>query len=259
MEYSIEILIKWISNPQVNPVTKRKIQKTGKVYSNFLNQYNEKIKVDLMNVIDNKDPISQQIFWVKNGDKKEWIFYDIDKLVFYDCEDKIRCFTRESLQYLKKYKMFIHPITGNRIPEKIFSDIEEIIEIKEPKLIEKSKITFQKLIHHSIFINSEDYDNLKKEDFSKLVYEMKSFYYENLDDDNRKIIDKKDGKELFKKSSEDFESLNKFKIYILENIDMMIDNSNDTLRIFVFYIIIGALGLVVPKIKEDYPDYSFNF
>ena len=259
MEYSTEILIKWIFNPEINPVTKRKILKTGKVYSKFFSQYNKKIKIDLTKVVDNKDPVSQELFWIKNNDKKEWIYNDIDKLCFYEDEEKIRCFTKESLSYMKKYKIFTHPVTGNRIPEEIFSKINEVEEKKISNLEERSKITFQKLTHHSIFINSEDYDKLNLTKFEKLVYEMKSFYYENLDDENRKIIDKKNGRELFKKDLEDLENLENYKIYILDNIDLMIDNSNETLRIFVFYIIIGALGLVIPKIKEDYPDYSFNF
>lgn len=263
MEYSVEILIKWMFNPKVNPVTKRKILKTGKVYSKFLSQYNKKIKIDLTKVVDNKDPISQELFWItnknKNKNKKEWIFYDIDKLCFYQDEDELRCFTKESLSYMKKYKIYTHPVSGNRIPEEIFSKVNAIEDKKISNLEEKSKIVFQKLTHHSIFINSEDYDSLNSTKFKKLVYEMKSFYYENLDEDNRKIIDKKNGRELFKKDLEDFENLDNYKIYILDNIDLMIDNSNDTLRIFIFYIIIGALGLVIPKIKEDYPDYSFNF
>ena len=34
---------------------------------------------------------------------------------------------------------------------------------------------------------------------------------------------------------------------------------NDNLKFMINYIVIGSLGIVIPEIKEQYPDFSFEF
>jgi hypothetical protein len=78
----------------------------------------------------------------------------------------------------------------------------------------------------------------------------------NLNDDIRKEIDKSDGNKLFNDKPSDNKKL---KLYILEEMNCILDNIPKDMKIFSYYIIVGGLSLVINEVKEDYPNYSFSF
>ena len=63
-------LIKWKSNPELNPRTNRKITEKREIYNYLKNCYdkefsNKLIKYSLDDSIDDKDPISLAVFWIE--------------------------------------------------------------------------------------------------------------------------------------------------------------------------------------------------
>ena len=164
--------------------------------------------------------------------------------------------TETSLNYLKKNEINIHPISGKKIPNFIFDNIKKNIEEeKEDSLDNYSKKFFQKLSKHSIFINNEKYLELSDNNIKKLEYELKDFYYKNLGDEIRIEIDKKDGNYLFNNKPDEID----LKYYLLKEMDFILENINKDFLIFSYYIIVGALSIVIPEVKEDYPNYNFSF
>ena len=53
--------------------------------------------------------------------------------------------------------------------------------------------------------------------------------------------------------------LEKIQLYILNEISILLDVQKEELKYMINYILIGALGIVIPEIKELYPDFSFCF
>ena len=41
--------------------------------------------------------------------------------------------------------------------------------------------------------------------------------------------------------------------------DFILENINKDFLIFSYYIIVGALSIVIPEVREDYPNYNFSF
>tara|TARA_B110000908_G_C10265933_1_gene463925 strand:- start:3072 stop:3836 length:765 start_codon:yes stop_codon:yes gene_type:complete len=248
-------LINWKLNNRINPVTGRKIKESGKIYKNLNNTYNKTFKLDLSKIEDHIDIISQDRFLINVGNINKWVYKDFDQVIFYQEDDIIRVFTKTSLKYLKKHNIRLHPISGKNIPDAIFQDLNPIVEEKD-NLNNLSKIFFQKLSNHSIFINNERYLELSFENINKLEYELKDFYYKNLSEEIRISIDKTDGTKLFKNKPDD---INDLKMFILKEMTIILDNIKEEALIFSYYIIVGALSIVIPEVKKDYPNYSFSF
>jgi hypothetical protein len=47
--------------------------------------------------------------------------------------------------------------------------------------------------------------------------------------------------------------------YLLDQINELLQCKNEEFKYMINYIIIGALGLVIPYIKEIYSDFAFSF
>ena len=249
-------LINWKLNPRINPCTNRKISPKGKIYKKFSKSYQENFKLDLNKLEDHIDIISQDRFInILNG-KLVWVFTKIEDLVFYQEENIVRAFTKQSIQYLKLNKMSCHPISGKKIPADIFNSVENIKEVESTNLQDLAKTFFQLLSKHSIFIDYKKYLKLSEDNLQKLEYELKDFYYKNLGENIRKSIDKKDGDQLFKNSPTNSDE---FKKYLLNEMTTIIKNIDKDSLIFSYYIIVGALSIVIPQVKEDYPNYNFSF
>lgn len=272
---TVNELLKWKNNPKINPRTNRKISKDGELYKYLSNEYNKhfpqiKVNVDLRKYykledsIDDKDPITLNIFWKIQNGTKVVIYENINDLIFYkDSHNLLRCFEKETLEYLKAHKISKHPVTQDEIPKEIFElvvekNLEE--ERKQMSVSEKAFEVFQKFSTLSIFIDSEWFLDLDKNKLKKFHYEASSFYKENLSDSQRTNISI-DADKLFNLSENEIDklSLEHCQLYMLNNIDILLEVKKEELKYFINYILIGALGIVIPTIRDLYPDFSFSF
>ena len=117
-------LIKWKSNPELNPRTNRKITEKGEVYKYLKNCYDKQFSNKLYETVDDKDPISLVVFWIEENGNRRIIYNDISSLIFYkDSYNLVRCFERETLEYLKAHNITKHPTTMEEIPNDVFKNI----------------------------------------------------------------------------------------------------------------------------------------
>jgi len=289
----------WFKNKLINPRTNRRIKEFSKTY-NYLNdnyklmidrskpisfkelvkKYQGPAQGDHLKSFDNKDPISQEDIWENSLETNEKIVAnDIPsfKLFSYsDTEDKIRCFNIESFMNLVENYCSTHPITGLPINQETINNAKKMFEIlKENKIIqevedlrtEEQKLSdytfsvFQKFSLISIFIEHQWFLKMTEEEIEKLYYESSDFYHQNVDAANKKLMVPPDGK-AFSTKVNDFKSFNfaKKKIYLLENIDMVISSSEDEgMRTLGKYLMIGGLGVVCKEVREKYPDFAYGF
>jgi len=275
---TITELIKWKNEPDKNPRTNRKISINGILYKyisfkyeqyilkenqeNKLNNFKNKI-FNLEDSIDDKDPVTLNTFWIIEDGKKKIVYSgNRDNLVFYkDNHNLIRCFEKETLEYMKAHKITKNPITQEDIPSEIFDSIKEKNleeERKNMTIPEKALEVFQKFSSLSIFIDSEWFLELSKEKLKKFNYEASSFYKENLNQSQRNEISL-DNKLNKKESELESMSLENIQLYILNEIDILLNVKKEELKYMINYILIGALGIVIPAIKELYPDFSYAF
>jgi len=267
-------LIKWKSNPVLNPRTNRNITEKGKIYKYLQNRYNiefpilessEKLNENsysLIDSVDDKDPISLAVFWIEESGKKKVIYSDISVLILYkDSHNLIRCFERESLEYLKAHNINKHPITLDDIPEYVINKIKAKNLDEDKKLQTLNDLAleiFQKFSSLSIFIDSELFINLNKEKLMKFNYEIKDVYKQNFSQEQMKEIS---NRILFPKSNHELETMtiDKVKKYILLEIDSLLSVKKEELKYMCNYILVGTLSIVIPVIGEMYPDFCFSF
>ena len=260
-------LIKWKSNPELNPRTNRKITEKGEIYTYLKNCYNKEfsnklIKYSLDDSIDDKDPISLAVFWIEEYGKKKIIYTDISSLIFYkDSYNLVRCFERESLEYLKAHKITKHPITMEEIPNDVFEKIcaKNLKKEKKRKTNNDNALEiFQKLSSLSIFIDSELFMHLNKEKLIKFNYEISDIYKKNFSSNQLKEIS---NRILFSKCTNELESMSIDSIqnYLLRDIDNLLSVEKENLKYMCNYLLVGSLSIVIPKIRKLYPDICFNF
>ncbi len=173
----------------------------------------------------------------------------------------VRCFEKESLEHLKAHKITQHPITGDDIPINVLNTIINI-ELKTDRTIKQKALeVFQLFTNISIFIDYNSFIELSDEKLKKFYYETKDFYYENIDIENRIKIDKNDGNNIFSKNIGEFNNLtlNKKQEYLLDNLQLLLQVTDETLKFMINYILVGGLSIVIPQIRKDYPDFCFNF
>ncbi len=225
---------------------------------------NEQVKSNILNSIDDRDPISMNVFWKETGGIKhvEYPKENFSQLVFYtDTKNLLRCLEKETLSYLKTYNLRTHPITLEPIPDSLFADLEivDLIKIEESKTISDIALdVFQYFGKISIFINYEWFIELSKDNLIKFNYELKDFWLQNVPDNQKQLVS---STPILTKSNEDLEDKNKEEIqrYLLNEIKTMLQCEKEEVKYMINYIILGALGIVIPKIKELYPDFVFAF
>ena len=267
-------LIKWKSNPVLNPRTNRNITEKGKIYKYLQNRYNTEFPIlksseklnensySLIDSVDDKDPISLAVFWIEESGKKKVIYSDISVLILYkDSHNLIRCFERESLEYLKAHNINKHPITLDDIPEYVINKIKakNLDEYKKLQTLNDLALEiFQKFSSLSIFIDSELFINLNKEKLMKFNYEIKDVYKQNFSQEQMKEIS---NRILFPKSNHELETMtiDKLKKYLLLEIDSLLSVKKEELKYMCNYILVGTLSIVIPVIREMYPDFCFSF
>ncbi len=257
-------LLKWKRNESKNPRTNRTIKKTGNIFKLLKKNYNKYFSknYDYLDSIDNKDPVSLNKFWIIKNNKKVFIHENYENLVLYkDSNNFIRCIEKDSLELLKAYNIIHHPVTFDKIPDEILSRTKDILLDDKLNVKQLALKVFKVFENISVYIDYNKFINLKKDDLIKFNYEIRDFYYQNISKENRIIIDKNDGKQFLTKINSDFTNLedNEIKIYLLKEIDKLLSCEEESIKYMLNYIIIGALSLVVPEIKNQYPDFCFSF
>jgi hypothetical protein len=285
---TINELVLWKQNPLINPKTGKAIKENGGTFQLIDSIYNknktkvdeilnnkvacfksgEKIhtslKADLLNCIDDRDPISMNIFW-KEIDGKKQIEYpeeNFSQLVFYtDSKKLLRCFEKETLRYLKTYNIILHPITSEPIPSELFDNLNilDLNKLEEQKTVEDIALdVFQYFSKISIFINYEWFTELNKDKLLKFNYELRDFWLQNVSDNQKLVVS---DEPILSMSNDDLDSksIEEIQRYLLEEIRNMLKCEKEEIKYMINYIILGALGIVIPKIKELYPDFVFSF
>jgi len=253
-------LIKWKNNPLENPRTSKEISITGQVYKYLKKEYDKIFSFNILDSIDDKDPISMTLFWKIEKEEKVIVYEDINNLILYkDDKHLVRCFEKNSLEYLKAYKIDKHPVTGDNIPKHILDSIKEH-DLTEDIIstVDKAFNLFQKFSKISIFIDSETFTSLEKTKLIKFNYELRDFYINNFSMKQKNEIS---STELFKYKENDLQSFSKDKIldYLIDQMNVLLDIEKEEYKYMANYIMIGALGIVIPQIKDMYPDFSFSF
>ena len=294
---TINELVQWKQTPLINPKTGKAIKENGgtfqlidSIYKKYKTQVDEifnnkfpsskseetslvidsgfdslqKIKINILNCIDDRDPISMNIFW-KEIDGKKQIEYPeetLSQLIFYtDSKNLLRCLEKETLRYLKTYNLILHPITSEPIPSNLFDnlDVVDLNKLEEEKTVEDIALdVFQYFSKISIFINYEWFTQLKKDKLLKFNYEIKDFWLQNVSDSQKLVVS---NNPVLSMSNDDLDSKSTEEIqrYLLEEIRNMLKCEKEEIKYMINYIILGALGIVIPKIKELYPDFAFGF
>lgn len=270
---TVDELNMWKSNSLINPRTHREISNTGNVFKYLNKEYTKYISTKniviiketpnleiykLDDSIDDTDPISFSRFWIIENNVKKIIYPNLNNLILYkDKHGLIRCFEKDSLSYLKAYNILKHPINGDEIPENVFElcDDKNLSEERKSKTIsQKAFDVFQKFSKISLFgIDSELFINLNKNQLVKFNYELRDFYLKNLTEDQQNKISEDS---LLKKKESDLNILSKEEIieYLLIQIETLLNVDTKELLYMIKSILIGALQLVIPEIKNEYND-----
>lgn len=279
---SLEELAKWINDTSYNPRSGCKISENGQLFKvinksylenkSLVDNLYEKLyvkyyldpKIYLCQSNEDRDPISMNLFWEETDGIKKVVYPDdnfLNLVIYKDSKNIIRCLELESLKYLKTYHINIHPISQEEIPSLILDKIEifDIITIQNDKTIENMALdVFQYFSKISIFINYESFLQLDRSRLFKFNYELRDFWLQNFSPKQRKEISKdvilsKD------QSTMEEDSLEKIQKYLLDQLKILLSCEKEEYKYMINYIVVGALGIVIPEIKEMYPDFSFNF
>jgi hypothetical protein len=221
-------------------------------------------KTMILKCNEDRDLISMNLFWVEENGTRKIIYPEeqFDQLVFYtDSKNIVRGFEKETIRYMKTYNLTNHPVSTEPIPEHILAQVElvDITQIKNAKTLENLALdVFQYFSKISIFINHEEFLSLSKKHLIKFNYELKDFWLQNFGPEQRINIHQS---EVFEKTEEDLtnDSLENIQKYLLSQMEILLKCDVEEYKYMINYIILGALGIVIPQIKEMYPDFSFSF
>ncbi len=251
---------------------KHKKLKTADIYIDPIDCPVQETKLDdlldpniyLIDCHDDRDPISMNIFWVELNGQKQIVYpsADFDQLVLYrDSKNSIRCFEKESLKYLKTYEIKQHPISCDEIPDRLFEGVNklDIVKIQNDKTLENMALdVFQYFSKISIFVNYESFLGLNKNQLIKFNYELRDFWIQNFSKEQKNEISQE--KILYKEQSDmESDSLENIQKYLLGQLKILLKCEKEEHKYMINYVILGALGIVIPEIKEMYPDFSFSF
>ena len=213
---------------------------------------------------EDRDLISMNLFWVEeNGIRKiDYPEDQFDQLVFYtDSKNIVRGFEKETIRYMKTYNLINHPVSTEPIPVDVLAQVDliDINHIKNAKTLENMALdVFQYFSKISIFIDHEAFLSLNKKQLIKFNYELRDFWLQNFGPEQRRNIHET---EIFEKTEEllNNDSLENIQKYLLSQMEILLKCDVEEYKYMINYIILGALGIVIPQIKEMYPDFSFSF
>jgi hypothetical protein len=269
---SLDELKQWKNNPLINPRTNKTIKKDATTYKLIEKEYNKNknliesciltILNKLLECDDDRDPISMNLFWTEKNNVKNIVYplEELDKLVFYtDGHNKIRCLEKDTISHLKTYNILNHPVTMDLLPQDLFETIIPInLENKKVSLDDFALNVFQIFTKKSIFIDYKLFMELDKNKLLTFNHEVKDIWVQNLTVQQRETISEEI---LFHRTNLDLQknNLEDIQKYLLENLKIALECDKEDLLLMINYIIIGALGIVIPVIKENYSDVIFGF
>jgi len=259
-----ELMI-WKRNKLINPRTNRKIKKNSRLYKYINENYNKSFpnNIDIFDSNDLRDPVSLKSFYIKDASGNKRLIYDNPEnlIIYKESENIVRCLERETLQHLKAYNITKHPVSQIEIPTEVLDSIQCVNLKSDLTPAEKALQVFQIFTNISIFIDYKLFLNLDKKSLTKLNYEVKDFYYQNLSKEDRIKIDKKDGKQYWVKKESELNSLEiqDVQLYILDQIENTLSYPDDDLKFMINYIILGGLSLVISEVKKYYDNFNFSF
>ena len=245
----------WVQNKLYNPITKYKIKLNSKTYKMFENKYKEYFpnNYSYIDSIEDRDAISFEIFWTETNGIKKMVYDDLTLLKLYkDNNNIVHCFEKNTLDYMKHYKITYHPITMETLPIELFENRENINI--NTSISSQAKDIFNTLTNISIFIDSNMFLKLNNLKIDKLYYETRDFYQNNLPENIKNKLN------IFIKSCNEYNNMN-FKNkqeYILDCYKNLLKSSENEIVYMYYYIIVGGLSTVIPEIKELYPDIIYG-
>ena len=265
----------WLKDKSINPRTKRKIKigktvycKLDRLYRNNIEKKSNSIETKKNNVtynlidsVDDRDPISMNMFWEEIDGVKIIVYPEnmMDQLVYYyDKSNLLRCFEIDSIMHLKKYKMFNHPITQEPIPKEIF-DINKmnINKIEFTTLESYALKVFQLFNKSSIFIDSKLFLETNKYKLLRINYELNRLWNSNFNDSMKDEITK-EYKEIvsYELNIKDIDTI---KRHILDNIKVLLECNNNKYKYIINIMVLYCLALIIPEIRDLYPDVLYSF
>lgn len=259
-----ELMI-WKRDPLVNPRTKRKIKHDGLIFKYINDNYELRFPFgfDIFDSNDHRDPISLNNFYnIDTSGNKKLIHQNPEELILYrESDNIIRCFEKRSLIYLKSFKINNHPISQKLIPSTILDLVNENNTPEDLTVTQKALNVFQLFTSISIFIDYKLFLKLSKVQLKRFNYELRDFYYQNISEISRKKIDNSDGKKILKHNDFEIEKLDdeSIKIYLLDQIEILLKHKEEEDKFMINYIILGALSLVIDEVKEIYDNFNFSF
>ena len=220
-------------------------------------------KLSLKNCHDNIDPISRNIFWIEKYGIRTITYpkEHFNDLVFYmDKNNHVRCLEKESLKYLKSYNITKDPVTGNLLPSNIFDNIEANSIVVEKTIEEIALDTFQYFTKISVFIDYNMFMSLNRQQLIKFNYEVRDFWLQNFTPEQQQSISIIPNT-IFPKQETDFSSdtIENIQRYLLNQMTTLLTCDKEDHKYMINYILIGAMGIVIPEIKIMYPDFDLSF
>lgn len=263
-DISIHDLLLWKQDKTINPQTNRKIKIDGLKYKEYERKYNNTFEngYDYLDGND-KDPVSLEPIWIQENKVKKLVYLNYNNLIMFKEDNNVFTFEKETIEYFKLHKIKKNPITTRDLPDYIFDQVG-IKEESKKTVSEYALTVFQIFTNISIFVDSSDFLNLNANALHKLYYETYEFFENNIPEQHIKSIrlnSQKNNKNAFDINPGDFEELpfEKKQFYILSSFEQLLNYDDEGIKYMANYIIIGGLGLVIPKIRELYPDFSFTF
>lgn len=286
--YTIDELCEWykslLCNKLVNPRTKRKIKKDKYTYNILMKQYiKNKHQIDsilnnvilqkqynLLDSVDDRDPISLNIFWEEitvNQQNMKIIVYPEDKMneliMYYDSNKLLRCFEIESLQHLKKYNITKHPLTQENIPDYILQQSSTILNSTKNNITNISDYAlkvFQLFTNTSIINQLIDYNyfmNVNKYNLLRINYELNRLWNNVFTELQRNEITR----DYIMVVSHELNSNNidKIRLHILNNIKLLLQYNENKYKYIVHTMVLYCLAIVIPCIRTLYPDIIYQF
>ena len=223
------MIVNFLLDNSKNPYTGRKIKQDGKVYKRLEKELDSKFK----SCRNTRDPITLEDY------KKEDMFNY--KIYTEDGSDYL--FKIESLEYMKGMGITKNPITNKDFNKEFLEGICSK-EIKYTNDIEDYILrTLEKFRVENIFIEEKLFLELPENKLNALFFEINSVYFTYF---NYEVFNVKQS--TFTK----YDKNKKLKC-LFDGINNIINKHNN------LYMLVGCFGLVIKKILNDYPQFSFIF